>query len=156
MTTETTETASSRVRFAERCDREQILWMCHELHAENGLFEMSERCVVNVIDSHYNRTGGIIGVIGQPNALEGMIILQMASPWYSDVTILEDRGLFVLPEFRRSTNAKDLIEFAKMCAVQIGVPLIMGIVSNHKTQAKVELCRRRLGAPAGAFFLANA
>lgn len=81
--------------------------------------------------------------------------MQLGSVWYSDQTVLEELSSFVLPEFRRSNNAKDLIDFAKGCAKQIGVPLIIGIVSNHRTQAKVELYRRRLGAPAGAFFLAN-
>lgn len=156
MSTQITATAPSRVRFAERCDRDDVLWLCRELHNENGLFEMDEEKVRDVVDSHLNRSGGIIGVIGQPGALEGLIILRMGSPWYSNQTVLEELSSFVLPEFRRSTNAKDFIDFAKSCAHEIGVPLIIGIVSNHRTQAKVELYRRRLGAPAGAFFLANA
>lgn len=156
MSTDTQEAAPSRVRFAERCDYDQIMFICRELHGENGLFEMSDARVREVIDSHFDRTGGIIGVIGEPNALEGIIILRLGATWYSDQTVLEELSAFVLPEFRRSDNAKNLIDFAKECAKQIGVPLIIGVVSNHRTEAKVALYRRRLGAPAGAFFLANA
>jgi len=148
--------APSRVRFAERCDLDDVLFLCRELHAENGLFEMSDDRVRDVLMSHYDRTGGMIGVIGEPGCLEGAIVMRMSTMWYSDQTVLEELFSFVLPEFRRSNNAKDLIDFAKRCAEAIGVPLMIGIISNHRTAAKVELYRRRLGAPAGAFFVTNA
>ncbi len=156
MTADTTETVPSRVRFAERCDLDQILFLCRELHEENGLFEMSDDRVRDVIMTHFDRTGGIIGVIGEPGALEGAIVMRMSTMWYSDKTVLEELFSYVLPEFRRSNNAKELIDFAKSCAVSIGVPLLIGIISNTRTAAKVELYRRRLGSPAGAFFVSNA
>ena len=69
MIDEKTEAVPSRVRFAERCDIDQILFLCKELHAENGLFEMSEDRVREVLMTHFDRTGGLIGVIGQPGCL---------------------------------------------------------------------------------------
>lgn len=64
MSTDTSDAASTRVRFAERCDYDQVLFLCRELHEENGLFEMSDEKIAHVIDNHFNRSGGIIGVIG--------------------------------------------------------------------------------------------
>lgn len=149
--------APSRVRFAERCDFDQLMFLCRELHAEIGMFEMDEDMVRDVLMTHFDRSGGIIGVIGAPLALEGAILMRMGTAsWYSKRTILEELFSFVLPEFRRSRNAKDLTNFAETCAKQIGVPLGIGFVSNHRTTAKFELYRRRFGAPVGAFFLVNA
>jgi len=156
MATDTSESVQSRVRFAEPVDYDQIMFLCRELHAENGIFELSEARVKAVIKSHYERTGGLIGVIGDPHALEAIIIMQLGGMWYSDQDVLQELSSFVLPEFRRSNNAKMLIDFAKECAAKIGIPLLIGAVSNHRTKAKIELLRRRLGEPVGAFFIAGA
>lgn len=156
MSTDKSEPARSRVRFAERVDFDQVMFLCRQLHEENGLFEMNEDCVRDVLMAHFDRQGGIIGVIGEPGCLEAAIVLRMSRMWYSGQTFLDELFSFVLPEFRRSDNAKELIEFAKSCAVDINVPLVIGIISNHRTKAKVKLYERKLGTPVGAFFVANA
>lgn len=153
---ETVITAPARVRFADRCDLDELMFLCRELHAENAMLDINEDKVRAMLMSHFNRTGGVIGVIGQPGGLEGAIVMHMSQMWYSDQWLLEELFSFVLPEYRRSNNAKDLIDFAKYCAKLIGVPLLIGILSNKRTEAKIGLYRRRLGQPAGAFFVANA
>ncbi|MDE2101789.1 MAG: hypothetical protein KGL39_31370, partial [Patescibacteria group bacterium] len=60
---------------------------------------------------------------------------------------------YVRPEFRRTSNARDLIEFGKHCAKELGIPLVIGVVSNERTRAKMELYRRRLGDPVGGYFM---
>ena len=155
MTVKTDETAPSRVRFAERCDFDQIMFLCRELHEENGLLDWNEDLVRRTVMTHFDRVGGLIGVIGSPNCLEGAILLRMSNMWYSEQVILEELFSFVLPEFRRSNNAKELIDFAKSCARGIGVKLLIGIVSNHRTAAQVDLYRRRIGNPAGAYFVVD-
>ena len=156
-TSETNAVAArpSRVRFAEPCDFDALMDLCCALHQENGLFEMSRDRVREMLMKHFDMTGGMIGVIGPPGALEGAIVMHMSQMWYSDDWLLEELFSYVKPEFRRSSNATDLIEFAKACAERIGVPLLIGIISNTRTEAKVGLYRRRLGTPAGAFFVAN-
>ena len=37
----------------------------------------------------------------------------------------------------------------------LGIPLIIGVLSNQRTEAKIRLYERQFGAPAGAFFLYN-
>jgi hypothetical protein len=46
-----------------------------------------------------------------------------------------------------------LIEFAKKCADEIGLPLTIGILTNQRMEGKVRLYRRSLGVPAGAWFV---
>ena len=155
MTIEKNEPAPSRVRFAERCDFDQIMFLCRELHQENGLLDWNETLVRRTILTYFNAEGGLIGVIGEPNCLEGAILLRISTMWYSNTPIVEELFSFVLPEFRRSNNAKELIDFAKNCAKQMDMKLLIGIVSNHRTEQKVKLYQRRLGTPAGAYFVVD-
>lgn len=160
-TTETLRGAPSadempRVRAAAPEDFEQIMRMCRKLHEENGVSNVDWTMVAHKMMQGINQDGAIIGVIGDPGALRGLIYMQMSHMWYSQDTILEELFNYVLPEHRRSNNAKALIDFGKTCSDRLGVPLLIGIISNQRTEEKVRLYRRRLGPPAGAFFLVNA
>ena len=143
------------VRLAVKEDAPSIYAMCRLLHEENGLSPWSEDKVRGTIGGALAGKGAIIGVIGPRAAPVAMIHLHIAAMWYSDDVQLEDRGTFVHPDHRRSTHAKDLWEFAKLAATELGIPLVIGILSTDKTEQKVRLCRRSLGAPVGAFFLWN-
>lgn len=127
--------------------------MCRKLHEENGIFSFSERKVRNCLQSAWNGQGGIIGVIGVPGKIEGSICLTIGDYFYTDEFNLSELWNFVLPEYRKSTNAKELIRFAVRCSDEIGIPLIIGVISNERTIAKIGLYRRLLGDPAGGFFV---
>ena len=145
----------SRVRFAQQDDEEEIMTMCERLHGENGLFPLVPDKVRQVLRRAFDREGGILGVVGEAGRIEGSICLTLDQFWYSDDWFLNERWNYVLPEYRRSTNAKDMIKFAQMTADEIKVPLIIGVLSNERTEAKVELYKRSLGKPAGAFWVQN-
>lgn len=127
------------------------------LHAENSLegFAMDEDMVRNTLRRAFNRQGGIVGVIGEPGHLEAGIYLSLSQMWYSAAWHLAELWNFVHPDHRRSPHAKSMIAFAKHCAEELSVPLIIGIVSNERTEAKVRLYERQLAKPAGAFFIWN-
>lgn len=129
--------------------------LCRELHTENGLFTMSEDKVRSTLHVAFARRGGIIGVIGQPGHIEAMIYLLISSQWYTEQLHLEELLNFCRPQYRKSGNAKALIQFAQKCAVELDLPLTIGVISNTRTEAKVELYKRQLGKPAGAFFVCN-
>jgi GNAT superfamily N-acetyltransferase len=63
--------------------------------------------------------------------------------------------LFVDPDHRRSTYAKQLMVFAKKAAETLNLELSIGINTNVETDAKVRLYRRQF-RPEGAFFSHNA
>lgn len=93
-------------------------------------------------------------MIGAPGeALRGMIFMTIGQLWYSDQWVLEELFSYVPPEFRRSDYAKDLIDFAKKQADELSLKLMIGILSNERTEAKVRLYTRKLGPPAGAYFV---
>ena len=99
---------------------------------------------------------GIIGNPGEP--AEGFIILRIGKMWYSHSDVVEEKAIFVHPDFRaaKGGRAKKLAEFGKSVADKQGLPLIIGVLSNHRTKGKIRMYERLFGEPAGAFFLYNA
>jgi GNAT superfamily N-acetyltransferase len=95
---------------------------------------------------------GFIGVIGSVGALEAAIMLTVGSTWYSEEINLDEHFNFVDPAHRQSNHAKALISFAKHCASEAGIRLVIGVLSTKRTAAKIRLYERQL-TPAGAFFV---
>ncbi len=150
-----TEPALPEVRLATPADQDDIMAMCRRLHAENGLFALSDDKVLGCLKRYYAREGAIVGVIGKPGHLEASTCLLFSEMYYTTDWHLAELWNYVEPEHRRSHNAEALIDFGKRSAKKIGVPLITGIITNDRTAAKVRLYQRLLGAPAGAFFVFN-
>lgn len=146
---------TSPVRKAVLADKPELMAICRTLHAENAMFSMNEVKVSKMLDRAFNGDGAIIGALGPTGAIQGSIYLLITSFWYSDEFCLEELYSFVLPEHRKSENAKHLITFAKRCSTELGIPLVIGVVSNIRTQAKVGLYRRQLSDPVGAYFAFN-
>lgn len=125
------------------------------LHAENAMMPLSLQRVEDAARRGIAQDMAMIGIIGDVGKAEAMIGLTVGRFWYTDSFHLEELFAFVRPEFRKSNNAKALIEFAKSSALRIGVPLLIGVISNERTEAKTRLYERRLGKPSGAYFLFN-
>ena len=90
--------------------------------------------------------------------LEGFVLLRIGNTWYSQADIIEEKTVFVSPKFRsaKGGRARKLCEFSKKVADELGLPLLIGILSNQRTKGKVEMYKRVFGDPAGAFFLYGA
>lgn len=143
------------VRRATLADEEELMELCRELHKENGLFSMNESFVRQALRMAFMEHGGIIGLIGDPGKIEAAIYIKFGTFWYSDQFHLEELFNYVRPQYRKSTNAKDLINFAKRCAEELNLPLVIGVITNDRTEAKVRLYKRQLHNTAGAFFVYN-
>ena len=142
------------VRMAKPEDEEQIFHLCVALCDENQLFSMDAETVLSVIKSCMSGQGGIIGVIEGDTGLEGVICLATDRYWYAKDWFLCEVFNFVPTEHRKSTRAKSLLAFAKKCSDDMKIPLVVGIVSNNKTEPKIKLLERQL-PKAGAFFVYN-
>jgi GNAT superfamily N-acetyltransferase len=143
------------VRRAVEADLPQLVTLGRMLHKENALTGWAEDLVMEAGRQAIAGDGAVIGVIGPIGRLEGMIHLVVTRHWYSHDAHMEELYSYVHPNYRRSDNAKLLIEFAKTAAEKTGVPLLIGILSNQRTEQKIRLYQRRLGKPAGAYFLWN-
>ena len=142
------------VRLATPKDEEKIWDLLMLMHEENGFFEMDNDSVREMVRKVLNRENGIIGVIDGEEEIEAAVCLVIDKLWYAKTWCLNDVFNFVAPKYRRSTRAKSLISFAKRYSDQVGIPLLMGIVSNVRTEAKIKLLERQL-KKAGAFFIYN-
>lgn len=143
----------SIVRVAQPSEEQDVMRLCRSLHEENGIFDIDEDMVRAMLLRAFNRQGGIIGVIGEPGHLEAAIYMLLSHHWYSREPHLEELFNYVVPEFRKTSHAKSLIAFAKRCSEEMNLKLVIGVVSNIRTEAKVRLYQRQLGTPAGAFFV---
>lgn len=149
------------VRLAVPDDAPQLLELCRQLHSENGLFSFSEGKVRELMDRALSKSAAIMGVIGEVGAPEACIYLSIESPYYSDDLQLCELWNFVAPGFRGGPHlsltgghAKRLIEFAKHCSDEMQLPLVIGILSNQRVEAKTRLYERQL-EKAGVFFVHN-
>lgn len=127
--------------------------------SENGVSQANPERVLYELWPSLHQDRGIVGVIGAPGEqLEGFVLLRMGNLWYSDSPIVEERIVFVHPKYRsaKGGRARKLCEFSKKAADELGMPLVIGIVSNSRTKSKVRLYERVFGEPAGAFFLYGA
>jgi len=153
----TSDDKDVRVRIATPDDLDAIMELARLVNEENGVFKMNEGKVVQMLWPALTRTSGICGVIGKVGGpLTGLVLLRISSYWYSDESFLEEMCVFVHPDHRwgrRGHRARKLCEFAKKCSEDLGLPLMIGILSNTRTETKVKLYSHHFGQPAGAFFL---
>jgi GNAT superfamily N-acetyltransferase len=124
--------------------------------AENGLHNPDPQKLLAEIWASLNLHHGIVGIIGEPNKpFEAAILLRVESLWYtSDLSVVE-RAIFVHPDYRNAKGgrASKLCSFAKKASETLGYPLVIGILSNERTEAKVRLYERQFGRPAGAYWI---
>ena len=124
---------------------------------ENAFTSYNKVKVLQDVWAALNLDKGICGVIGVPGSqpLEGAVLLRIGTVWYSDDPSVEERAIFVHPQFRsaRGGRAARLAEFSMDVSDQLGMPLTIGVLSNHRTAAKVRLYSRIMGKPAGAYWI---
>lgn len=144
----------SNVRTATPEDEQNVLKLMRRAYQEQPIFKLNEDKMLKMIQRATQRTGGILGVIDGPNGLEGYLLCVLSQHWYTDDWVVDELSNFVDPDHRRSSHAKNLIEFGKWFAEQMHLPLIMGILSTKRTEAKIRLYRRQV-RPCGGIFVHN-
>lgn len=143
------------VRLAEPNDIPEIMRLFREYFDENDIKIFSEEKILSIISLHYNKNGGVIGVIGKPEErLKSVLILAVQQNWYSEDYRLQEILLFVSKDHRKSDYAKQLMIFAKKASDLLDLELRIGVWSSERTEAKVKLYKRQFNLR-GAFFSYN-
>jgi GNAT superfamily N-acetyltransferase len=144
------------VQLADQSMAESITDVLLEGRDEGFVFPPNRDTILEYVKDIMNKNGGLIGVIydGENKEVEAVIGLRLDKFWFSDQWFLCDVFTFVHPEHRRSTRAKCLLAFAKNCAKKMNIPLLMGIMSNIRTEAKARLYERQFDR-AGSYFVYN-
>jgi GNAT superfamily N-acetyltransferase len=146
------------VRIATPDEVDDVMEAALRACAENGFVNPNPLKLLHEVWAALHLDNGIVGVIGEKGKLEGGILLRVITMWYSDDQALEEKAIFVHPDYRgaQGGRASRLCEFAKNTADQLGIPLLIGVLSNNRTEAKIRMYERQFGKPAGAFFLYGA
>lgn len=147
------------VRIGTPEDVHPMMELALQACEENGFVDPNPQKLLAEIWPALNLDHGLVGIIQDGGKeLEGAILLRVGPMWYSDANVLEERAIFIHPNYRsaKGGRARRLCEFSKKTADTLGVPLMIGVLSNHRTEAKVRLYERQFGKPSGAFFLYNA
>lgn len=142
------------VEIASPDDFEAMMIFLREMHQENGVASMADDKVSQALMRGLHQDRALVGVIRSEGAIAASVGLFVGQWWYSYENHLEDLWLFVGASYRRRPMARPLIEFAKTAAVQLQMPLLMGVLSNERTLPKLKLYERQL-PHAGGLFLFN-
>jgi hypothetical protein len=154
-------TVPSIVRIAGHDDFVEIYRLFLQSHNENALFSLSPRKVEwflgralhpELIPPGDTGVRGCIGVIGPVGHLEALVFVTIGEIWYSDEKHIEEFMVYVDPEFRHSDHVDALLDWMKEQVEITGLPLVTGVVSNQRTEAKCRLYRRKF-PKAGEFYL---
>lgn len=153
------ETEELEIRIATPEDMDQVMQLAFMAAEENGFIEPNTDRLVNEVWAALNQQSGLCAAIGKPGGMiEGGVLLRIGQMWYSDAPVLEERVIFIHPEYRNAAGgrASKLCDFSKKVADSLGIPLLIGVLSNHRTAAKIRLYERQFGKQSGAFFLYGA
>ena len=145
------------VRTATPEDHRAVMDCAMAACSDNGLVEPNPIKLLQDIWPALNLDRGIVGVIGG-DFIEAGILLRIDRLFYSDRDMLLERCLFVRPEFRKSgdhkiSRARALCSFAKQAASQLGLQLVIGILTQERVGGKIRLYEREFGEPAGAYWV---
>jgi N-acetylglutamate synthase-like GNAT family acetyltransferase len=148
-----------QIRTATVDDLPEVMRLATEVAKENALFDTSIEHLLKIVWPCLTQQTGIIGVIGKRGGkIEGMVVLVVGTLAYSDTPCVEEKCVFVRKEFRSANGgrAHKLLGFSKMTAERLGLPLLIGVLSNTETRNKVKMYEREFGEAAGCFWVWNA
>ena len=120
-------------------------------HNEDGIGSFDEIAVRATVRRGIYRDWSYVGVIRENKRLVASVGLFVGGFWYSDEWHITDFWNFVMPEYRKSTHAKNLLLFSKWVSDQLGKPLVMAKIENCETAQLVKLYERQLPKSGGLF-----
>lgn len=147
------------VRIAVPQDLQALMGLALASCKENGFVNPNPDKLANEIWPALHLDHGVVGIIEDlKGQAEGGVLLRVGSMWYSDQMVVEEKAIFIHPDFReaKGERAKKLFQFSKSVADSLNIPLMIGVLSNERTKAKVRMYEREFGKASGAYFLYGA
>lgn len=144
-------------------DLDDIMALADMVAAENAVVPPNRMKILEQVYRALEKDGGMVGVVGPPDGKpQGFVLLRIGPPWYGDERVIEECGVYVHPDHRQTIGARSaggqgraamLYRFCKQAADQLGYKLLIGVLSRHRTEAKIRYYQRYFGEPAGSYFV---
>jgi len=147
------------VRTGTPADVHDMMELARLATEENGLVKPNKIKLLQDIWAALNLERGIVGIIGEPGTVpEAAILLRIDEIQYGDDPCILEKAIYVHPDFRsaKGGRAAKLCDFALDMQKQFDMPLVIGILSNDRTEAKVRLYERKFGHAHGAYWIIGA
>ncbi len=151
-----TDSPTLTVRTGTLADLKEMMELSMMATDENSFVSPNPQKLLQVIYPALCQVNGIVGIVGEPGGIiEGAVLLTVGTVWYSDEVTLEEKAIFVHPDYRLAKGGRmaRLAEFSKRASDSLGIPLMIGVLSNERTEAKVRAYGRIFGPPSGAYWL---
>lgn len=154
-------TAASIIRLAKPGEEAMVFDFFVKSHADNGFFPISSKKVIDTIMRAIRGENASIGIIVGPQGIEAATGLCLEQTWYSESWFLAELLNYVDVDHRRSRHAQALLKFQKDFSDKItkalgySVPIIPGILTRSRLQAKMRLFQREF-QQVGALFIYGA
>lgn len=149
-------TAKVEVRLGTPAEVDEVMRLALMGVEENAFVPVNKEKLLQEIWSALNLHQGAVGVIGDEGGeIEGAVLLRVGNVFYSDANLIEEKAIFVSPAYRsaRGGRAARLAEFSKWMADKMGLPLIIGVLSAHRVEAKIRMYSRIMGPSSGAYWI---
>ena len=146
-----TDISEVKVRPAILQDEPEVISTIRQLAAEDGAYPPSDELAIPFIRRALDGDG-IIGIVRPGNDIEALVFLRIAAPWFSQDLYLDEYVLYCKPQYRKSRDARALVQFAKRQADRLNLPLRIGITSKADNERKQALYQRMLSDPTAYFF----
>ena len=144
----------AEVTLAMPEDEEALMALLRLRHVEEGIGAFDDDAARATVRRGILRDWAYVGVIRERGILAASIGIFVGGFWYSQEPHLTDFWNFVMPDYRRSTHAKNLLMFAKWVSDKLEKPLVMAKVQNEQTSQLLKLYERQL-PKSGTLFVYN-
>lgn len=130
------------IRMAEAEDIPDALELCASLYHEEGvLFEIDPDKARAAIKSFVSN-GVVVLAFSNDGEMVGCAAAVVDTMWWSKTPFLRCVFCYVLPEFRRSTFARDMLRSIKRAGEALGVKTVSDVLSERRTEGKCRLYQR--------------
>lgn len=141
------------VRIGLQADEQAIFDMLMLLAPENAMAPVNSEKVWDTIKKGTRRDGGVVGIIEVDGKIAATVGIGMGPWWYSSAWHCEEMWCYVHPDYRKAKDnyAELLIQFTKWWSEQLGMPVLMGVLTTNRTLGKVRLYARHIPFVGGLF-----
>jgi hypothetical protein len=94
------------IRIGTPNDVDEVMELAMQACDENAFVQPNPRRLLEDIWPALNLDRGLMGIIGEDGQKpQGVVLLRIGKMWYSDQDVVEEKAIFIHPEYRKIGRA---------------------------------------------------